>query len=493
MKSSTLFKVLFYTAVATVLGACAEQEAEKKGLSLELSACTREPQAPPPVVNGAECGQLSVPLDYQQDDGETISLAIKRWPAISAAAEPDPVFIIAGGPGQSAIDVSDRLLPVFFNLRKKRDIVFVDQRGTGGSSPLHCELKQNLSLAQLSADSEAETLNELQACAQQHSQRAPFMLTAEAVTDLDEVRKALGYRQINVWGGSYGTRVALRYMAKYPHNLRAAVLDGLAPATMSVPYVIGAGANHALATVSDECLARHDCGSRYGNIERQAKEVGQRLLADPVTLSIPNPLTAEPETILLDAKKFAALVRMALYDRIMSRLLPFTIHAAAAGDYQPVAALVSQFLVDESQLNIAMGMHLSIMCNEDAGVTPLPEREDFLGVDLAATMLQACEFWPAAEVSDDYYTPVISDAPVLLLSGRADPVTPPKWGTQVAESLTNATHLVATGAHHGVTLQTCAGSVVTEFIRDLAVGERSVKCMDAIVPMPSFLHGVSND
>ncbi|WP_020210890.1 alpha/beta fold hydrolase [Gilvimarinus chinensis] len=488
MDNKLLSNMILSTIISIGLMACGDQGKYGRFQTVILTPCERH-DGTPPIVNGAECGTLSVPLDPQAANGEQINLAIKRWPAISSVAEPDPVFIIAGGPGQSAIDVSDRLLPVFFNLRKKRDIVFVDQRGTGQSSSLHCELKHNLSLAQLSTDSEAQTLAELKQCAAQHQTLAPFMLTDYAVADLDSVRSALGYTQVNVWGGSYGTRVALRYMAQYPKAVRSAVLDGLAPPDMSVPYSLGAGANQALATVSDECLARHDCAARYGNIEAHAKKLGQQLLAEPVSLTIDNPLTGEPETILLDANKFSALVRMALYDRIMSRLLPYTIHAAAGGNFEPVAALVSQFLGDDSQLNIAMGMHLSIMCNEDAGVSPKPQQENFLGVDLAKILLQACEFWPEARVAENYYNPVSANVPVLLLSGTADPVTPPKRGNEVAQHLPNATHLVAVGAHHGVTLQTCAGSVVTEFIRDLTVSERSRGCIESMVPMPAFLHG----
>nr|WP_254722267.1 alpha/beta fold hydrolase [Gilvimarinus xylanilyticus] len=458
--------------------------------TLQLSLCPRDVGAPPPVVNGAECGELEVPLDPNHPDGETITLAIKRWPAISAVAEPDPVFVIAGGPGQSAIEVSDRLGPSFFNLRKKRDIVFVDQRGTGQSAPLNCELEQNLSLSQLSADTEAHTLKQLKQCAETHKQRAPFVLTPYAIDDLESVRQALGYAHINLWGGSYGTRVALRYMARYPQALRSVVLDGLAPVSLSVPYRMGESANAALQTLADQCLADAKCGGRYGNIEAIAENLAQTLSRQPVELSIEHPLTGSPQQVLLDADKLAAIVRLALYDRLSARLIPYTLFAAGQGDYQPLASLVSQFLAPEHTMNIAMGMHLSILCNEDTGVRPLPERATFLTVDLAEVMLQACEFWPRAPLPADYYQPVASSVPALLLSGAADPVTPPKWGEQVAASLTQATHLVAPGGHHGITTQSCAAGVVTDFIRDLAVSDKSRQCIESIRPMPAYRDGV---
>lgn len=474
---------------AVVLAGCGNDSLTTTKEVLHLSLCQRDAGAPPPVVNGAECGELEVPLDPSRPDGEIITLAIKRWPAISALAEPDPVFVIAGGPGQSAIEVSDRLGPSLFNLRKKRDIVFVDQRGTGQSAPMSCKLEQNLSLSQLSVDTEAQTLKQLKQCAETHQPRAPFMLTPYAIGDLEAVRQALGYEHINLWGGSYGTRVALRYMARYPKVLRAVVLDGLAPVSLSVPYRMGEGANAALQTLADQCLADPKCGGRYGNIKAIAENLAQTLSRQPVELSIEHPLTASPQQILLDADKLAAIVRLALYDRLSARLIPYTLFAAGQGDYKPLASLISQFLAPEQTMNIAMGMHLSILCNEDTGVRPLPKRKEFLTVDLAEVMLQACEFWPRATLPQGYYEPVESSVPALLLSGAADPVTPPKWGDEAASSLHQATHLVAPGGHHGITTQSCASAVVTDFIRDLTVSDKSRQCIESLVPMSAYRHG----
>ncbi|MDO3383812.1 alpha/beta hydrolase [Gilvimarinus algae] len=452
-----------------------------------LQACEREPGDSPPAVSGAECGRFSVPLDHARADSEHIDIAVKRWPSISAVPEPDPIFIIAGGPGQSAIEVSDTLVQAFFNLRKERDIVFVDQRGTGQSAPLYCLEEQPVSLAEPMLASHAKVLESLRQCASEHASKAPFMTTPYAVADLEFVREALGYSRINLWAGSYGTRVALAYMGAHPSVIRSAVLDGLAPVSLALPKTMGASANRALAEVAQQCTSEPACASRYGDPADNARRVAERLAQAPVRMTIDDPLTSEPREILLDAEKFASLVRLTLYDRILSRLLPHLLARAEAGDFSLLASAVSQFMAADNQPRIAMGMHFSVICSEDMRAAPALEPASFLGVDLADTMIQVCEFWPSGELPDHYFTPVAADAPTLLLSGERDPVTPPEWGERVAEHLSQATHLVASGAHHGVTVQGCASKLLTEFVRHTTLEASQAECIDTIIPMQPYL------
>ena len=485
-RSSIWLRCLAGALALVALSGCDKNAGGDQPSTAELLApCERKADALP-LVSGAECGYLAVPLTGKQSDN-TIELYIKRWPAISAAPEADPLFVIAGGPGQSATAIADMLAGSFYELRKKRDIVFVDQRGTGQSSPLNCELDESNQLLGHSAASTEASIAQYRDCAKALSATARYYTSTAAVDDLEAVRQALGYSRINLWGGSYGTRVILAYLAQYPESLRAVVMDGLAPVQLAMPYNIGAEASRALQLVADQCLALPACAERYGDSVAAAEQAASRLRAAPVTLNIDHPLTGLPTPLLLDDSKLAGLVRFSLYDRLASRLLPAALAAAAQQDYRLVASLITRISDSANTPNLALGMHMTILCNEDAGVTPRPESRAFLGVDLVAPIARICEFWPKADVAPAFYQPVKSDVPALLLSGERDPITPPHWAAQVAGGLTNATALTAAGAHHGVTQIGCSARVIAEFIAETQLSDATAACLDNIQPLPPYL------
>lgn len=470
-----------------------------------LSPCVRE-AGKVPAVSGAECGYLSVPLQQlpnnthtdttSADSGvnEHIDVFIKRWPAISSAPKADPLFVIAGGPGQSAADVADQLAGAFYELRKKRDIVFVDQRGTGNSNPLQCELDESAQLLTSSAAATAASIEQYRACAQKHAAYAAYYTTPEAVADLESVRQALGYNTINLWGGSYGTRVILAYLAAHPSALRAVVMDGVAPVQMAMPHNIAQDATRALGLIAQQCLAKPECAERYGDVSAAANKTAAQLRAAPVTLTLEHPLTGLPTQLLLDDSKLAGLVRFSLYNRLISRLLPAALAASAEQNYRLLASLITSVATSGDQPDIALGMHMTILCSEDAKATASSpnSRELFLGVDLAAPVMEICEFWPSAEMAEAYYQPITSDVPALLLSGERDPITPPHWAERIARGFTNATSVVAPGAHHGVTRAGCASAVITEFIEHTELSDGSTKCMADIQPLAPYLSPLSD-
>jgi len=487
---------------SVLLSACHKNGEPQPLQSLTLIPCERQP-GQTPAVGGAECGYLSVPLnradnavrateshlggEQTNNNAKSIDLYIKRWPAISAAPEADPLFVIAGGPGQSATDIAEVLAGAFYELRKKRDIVFVDQRGTGLSSPLNCDIDEADQLLGHSAAATEASIAQYRVCAKKLAARAPFYTTPEAVADLEAVRKALGYRSINLWGGSYGTRVILNYLANYPTALRAVVMDGVAPVQLAMPYGVAADATRALGLIAQQCLAQPGCADRYGDVTAAANTTAQRLRAAPVTLTIEHPLTGHATALLLDDSKLAGLVRFSLYDRLASRLLPAALAAAANEDYRLVASLIARLASSNNMPKLALGMHMTILCNEDAGVTPRPPSELFIGVDLAAPISRICEFWPKEKVAKQYYQPVHSDVPALLLSGERDPVTPPYWAEQAARGLTNATLLVAQGAHHGVTQVGCTAELMSDFINNRQLSQVRAECMTKIQPLQPYL------
>ena len=478
---------LYLPLLLALLCACEPSLEDRPRATMALTPCARE--GTPPVVGGAECGVLTVSENPEAPDGSSIDIHLMRWPAISAVPEADPVFIIAGGPGQSAIATADFLAPVFYNLRKNRDIVFVDQRGTGQSHPLHCEQDdEGLPLMEYAEVANARNLERLRQCAETWRDHAAYYTTDHAVTDLEAVRRSLGYGQINLWGASYGTRVILRYLQRYPQSLRAVVLDGLAPVQIALPEFLARDAGQSLQKVSEDCLAREDCARAYGDVAEKARRLAARLAQQPVALEVPHPLTGESTKIRLDHDKLASLVRLSLYDRLLARLLPHTLALAEAGDYQVLATLTTQLFDSESLPQIAEGMHLTVLCNEDAPLTSSASSQTFLGVNLQSPVTDVCEFWPRAQVPENFYRRVVSDVPALLLSGGRDPVTPPRWGEQVAAHLTRATHLIAPGAHHGVTPQGCAADLVTDFIRDLELADDAQQCLRKIEPLVPYVN-----
>jgi pimeloyl-ACP methyl ester carboxylesterase len=443
----------------------------------------------PPLVSGAECGTLAVAENPQQPDGETIHLTILRLPAIHPAPRTDPLFIIVGGPGQSAVELAEQVFHTFEETRKYRDIIFVDQRGTGSSHPLACEGLVALGSNLTYTEKKAATHIELRACAEQLGERYQFYTTPYAVEDLEKIRQALGYPTINIWSVSYGTRVALEYMRRYPHAVRTAVLDGVAPVAIALPWSAERDALAALQQVNQQCLENEECWMRYGDLLEQARAVSTRLQQESVSLTIKHPSTGLPYDLQVTHELFASAVRLALYSRDLTRLLPLAIQQSFAGDYQLLAALVALAEQRSGLGDISLGMHYSVLCNEDFPqyqTQNAQASEQFLLLSAVQTTREACEIWPRHPLVADYFTAVESAVPTLLLSGARDPVTPPVWGEQVLTGLSNAKHAVAPGGHHSITFDGCTSRLIAQFIHTGDIDALDTRCVERILPLSPY-------
>lgn len=465
------------------------RESQSTG-ELVLNACPGFAETgKPSIVHHAECGSLSVAENPDQEDSERITLNILRLPAVNPEPEGDPLFIIAGGPGQSAVDVADQLFYTFEEVRKNRDIVFVDQRGTGESYPLHC--------SGLAAVGQTLTLDEqksviataLRACVEEHGAHLQFYTTPYAVRDLDSVRSALGYQQVNLWGVSYGTRVALEYMRRYPQSVRTSVLDGVAPANMALPWSSEADAMAALEKIHLQCADSDECTKRYGNLLEQAEAVAERLRQAAVPVVIEHPATRLPYRVNMNQQLFASAVRMALYSRDLARILPLAIHRAYAEDYQLITALISMAEQRGGFVDISIGMHYTVLCNEDYPqyeALDFSESENFLQLNAVQSVSNACELWPRYPLPEDYLLSIQSDVPTLLLSGARDPVTPPHWAEKVMEGLTRAKHGIAPGGHHSITRDGCSAQLIAQFIHTGNIEQLDVSCTNKILPLQPY-------
>lgn len=449
----------------------------------------------PPLVSGAQCGRLSLRENAADPASKNIDVEILRLPAISPAAQQDPLFLIQGGPGGSSIEMASFIHGFFADVRKNRDLVFVDQRGTGKSNPLRCE---QLTLAELQlpeAVQMAKYVQLMRQCAGKYKDALPFYTTLQAVQDLDAIRIALGYKTINIWGVSYGTRVALEYARRYPQATRSIVLDGVAPKDIALSKFSARDSFAALAEVNAECLAQQECKNQFGNILQKAEMVYARLQfadqnGEPLVIGYVHPVNQQPEHLTLTAKNFSVLVFNALYSRDLTVLLPQAISEAEQENYRLLAAIFSMAMEQSQKMNIADAMHFSVLCNEDwhfISESDVETTPPFFGLNAIKDRNQVCGFWPKASLPEDYWAPVHSDVPALLLSGKHDPVTPESWAALVAAGLPNSASLLAAGGNHGISTEGCVPQIIAQFIERGSMQDVKTDCVANIKPLPLVL------
>ena len=314
-------------------------------------------------------------------------------------------------------------------------------------------------------------------------------VTSIAVEDIDNVRSALGYAKVNLWGGSYGTRVELEYVRRHGTHVRSMVLDGVAPATMKLPLSFVADGEQALAKLVADCEAQALCRLTYPDLLATIESLRGRLARRPGRAAIQDPRTGERQTIDVNENVFLSGLFRPLYVAELASLLPFGIASAAHGDFDPLLAQNLEFADDVSE-NLSLGMHLSVICSEDIPrITPADlarARRSFFGTALVDDFIRACKAWPRGTVPADYYTPVTSDVPALVLSGGIDPATPPRHAERVVATLAHARHFIAPNLGHGVSLHGCAPRLIEEFIRKGTARGLDGTCLERI-PRPLYV------
>ena len=447
-----------------------------------LQACTSEEG---PV--DALCGTLDVFEDRQGQSGRKIALKIVVLPALSNDPRPDPLFILAGGPGMGAADNADLFKRAFERIQINRDIVLVDQRGTGDSNPLDCKLPEG-KLEDL-AKVDEYPIEEFKACLEGYDADPRLYTTPIAMDDLDEVRAYLGYDRINVYGGSYGTRAGLVYLRRHPEHVRTVILDGVAPPDIVLPVSAPADGRRALDLLLADCEADAACNERFPGLREKVRRLLERLEKQPQRVRLQHPRTGEWAGVEIHRELVANVMFGAFYSPLSSSLLPLLIERAEQNDFQPLVAMA--FTSEELSDILSNGMFLSVVCSEDLPRVSEQDRaqlasDTFLG-DMFKNRLKPCEFWPRGEITDDYYEPVKSDAPVLILSGQLDPVTPPRWGEHIAKHLTNARHLVVPGVGHGALGQGCVSRLVSRFLDEGSSANLDTSCIEQISRPPFFV------
>lgn len=443
----------------------------------------------------AECTEIEVPEDYAQPAGRRLRLHVARVAALSRNRQPDPVVILAGGPGLGASVFYPGVAPYLARIRRDRDLIIIDQRGTGRSHPLDCQFDEQ----QMWSANDEETARVMAECLERLSAEVDVaqFTTSVAVRDLESVREALGLARLNFYASSYGTRVAQHYARRYPGNTRALILDGVVPPQT----ILGPGtplvAQAALERTFERCTQDEHCRGRFGDPRADYEALRSRLAEGPVMLELPDPRSGEPQQVEFSQEAFAGALRLAGYAADRAALLPLMLSLAnREARYGPLAA---QFLMTVASYDevIAYGMHNTVVCTEDvplfdtAGVDRESLARTFLGTAQVDALRALCEHWPRGPMDEDLHAPLESAAPALLLSGTADPVTPASYGAEAAKGFRHAVHLELTDQGHGQIVQPCIDRVMAEFLNLAAdparVGELDVSCARRIAPPPFFL------
>lgn len=448
----------------------------------------------PGLSTEVQCGTVQRPLDPADPAGPVISVSYAVMPAVARRKLADPVFLLAGGPGQSATALAGQTLPLFSRLNQRRDIVFVDQRGTGRSAPLMCDEPRVSSLAQ-SADAGLPLLR-AQACLTRlaalpyigRADRLGLFTTTLAMQDVEAVRQALGAPRINLVGASYGTRAALEYQRQFPAAVRRSVLDGVAPPDMALPASGSTDAQAALQAVFAACESDADCAAAH---PRLRADWAALLAGTPRQITAMHPLTGQRERFTLTRETLLGAVRTPLYVPAMAAALPQAISDAAQGRYDGLFGLASVFS-SPRQPPLAAGMHFSVVCAED--LPRIAQQADAPGADFGRDIARryeaVCAGWPRGAVDDAFYRINPSATPVLLLSGGLDPATPPRHAERAARALgRQARHVVVPHAGHGVLGLPCMADVMTRFIDaadDAAAAAIDADCALALPRPPVF-------
>jgi pimeloyl-ACP methyl ester carboxylesterase len=432
------------------------------------------------------CGKLTVFENRETRTGRTIDLNIVVLPAFDQKTKAEPVFDLAGGPGASSAERADFYAGPGKEYRRRHDVVCVDQRGTGKSNRLAIPREKTPSYY-LSEMFPIDYVREMRRALELRADLTKYT-TSIAMDDLDEVRAWLGYDRINLFGASYGTQAALVYMRRHPKHVRSAILVAVAPTDLKMPLHHSESAARAMDLLLSECEQDARCNAAFPQIRDDWKNALAQLEKQSARVEYSPPgKSAAPTTVEIQRGVFAEKIRTWMYDRDKAARIPLIVHRAASGDFAPflhqaIAPSIPDFVAD--------GMYLSVTCAEDV---PFINQEEAAKLNTGNPFgnyrvfqqTRACGMWPRGEIPTDFLEPVSSNAPVLIFSGNMDPVTPPKYGEEVARHLPNSRHVVIPEAGHGVDGLTdpgCIDRIAIEFLSDAK--NLDVSCVERMTRPP---------
>jgi pimeloyl-ACP methyl ester carboxylesterase len=437
----------------------------------------------------ARCGVLRVPEDRTKPGGASIELSIAVVPALNRRAEAAPLFLLAGGPGQGARAMYASLAAAFARVNRNHDIVLVDQRGTGQSEPLTCDYPDDW---QALSDAMPALRQATLDCLHKYGDRVRFYTSSAAVADLAAVREALRFPIIDLYAVSYGTRVAQLYMRRFPASIHAVILDGVTFPEQAIGVDTPLDGQRALDLIVARCGESKDCAAAYPELRQDLDGLRRQFGPQKSMITIDDPNSGLPLKIEFNRGMLNASLRFLSYSATQASLLPTLIHRAAQGALAPLAA---QTIMTARQVSdqLASGMQNSVICSEDvpffdaAGIDRAAISRTYQGADQLDALLAICKLWPRGPVDADLHSPLHSEIPTLLLSGEADPVTPPQDAERAARGLARHRHLILSGEGHGQVATACVPRLMAEFLDAAAPTMLDATCLERRSPAPFFV------
>ena len=442
----------------------------------------------------AECARVAVPLDHDDPGAGTLELAVARLRATRGGTDGSAFTMIAGGPGQSAIDSWPGVAFAFRHVARDHDVILVDQRGTGDSARLDCPETGAVAGGELerTLDTDPEEIARLARECLAGLDRDPRLFTTSvAVRDLEAVRARLDIPDWHLYGVSYGTRVAQHYARRHPERVRTLILDAVVPPDRALGPDIAPFADRALTLVFDRCAAGPDCASRFPDIEARTRRWLDELARAPRDVGYEDMASGEERRETFSAADLAALLRLSTYSAQTAALMPSMLDDAIERGH--LAPLVRQAALQGESLeeSLASGMHHAVVCTEDApryaADAAEASRDTYLGPSLVEALRASCRDWPAGRLDADFFDPLAVDVPTLVLSGEADPITPPAYGERVAAALPRARHVVNPGQGHMQAPLGCVPVLIARFVAAGGLDEADTACLERLAPPPFFV------
>lgn len=431
---------------------------------------------------------MVVPLDPEKPSGETLTLTIAKVPARTNKPKRDPFTLIAGGPGQSATESFPTVAQAFRHILLERDIYLIDQRGTGLSHKLACE-NDDASLFEFDPALISEQAKQ---CRESLPHDPRFFTTSVAVQDMEVVRNALGIEKWNIYGVSYGSRVALHYLRRFPDNVRSLILDAVVAPEVALGPEVAVMAERALGAMFERCESDSSCNSAFPELATKTNTLITSLKKESRPVQYEDLSSGQLRTLEFDHQHLAVTLRLMSYSAYGNAILPSMLFDASENNNLAPFARQAELQVRSIGNSIANGMHQAVVCTEDEPFTDIDDGREqsantYLGSDLIDALKISCEQWDAGVIDDDFKLPVESAVPTLLLSGSADPITPPEYAERAMAKLDNSKHIVNEHQGHMQSASGCMPSIMAEFVKLADVDQLDTSCLERLSAPPFFI------
>ncbi|MBN1273475.1 MAG: alpha/beta fold hydrolase [Candidatus Aminicenantes bacterium] len=432
------------------------------------------------------CGTYEVMENRHVRKGAKILIHFIILPARTSHPAPDPVFIFDGGPGVGAASYPSAWALYCDRVREKRDIVLVDQRGTGLSHPLPCQRLGDPQSAQTYLQ-DMFPEDYVKECREKLREKAGlyYYHTVMAMADYDDLRDALGYDQINIMGGSYGSYFGIIFMKMYPERVRSAFLFSIALPHLLYPANLARDTQTALERLFADCAADPDCAGDYPELSARLDRVLTRLQQNPVSVTILNPITEKPEAVSFSHNNFIEGLRSMLYNNSLSKWIPAFIRWADLGVFQPMAEYTADYLYWSNQ-SVLDGMFLCVTCSEtipyiDFETARAMAEGTMMGTYRLDQQQSACKNWEEADIPPGFHDLVYQNIPTLIVNGENDPTTPPSNAQILSQYQNNSTVVVIPNAGHeiGVVMEGCLDELIACFFDQASVSGLDFSCVYA--------------